>query len=90
MFRVRTDRSMLTPEYLAYHSECYYGKRYFLISSKQSTNLASINATQLRRYPIALPPLDEQARIVARLSAAKAHLSGLERSVTNFAPNGSA
>ena len=72
------------PEYLALHSECHYGKRYFLISSKQSTNLASINATQLRRYPIALPPLDEQARIVARLSAAKAHLSGLERSVAKL------
>ena len=84
VFRVRTDRSVLNPEYLAFHSECHYGKRYFLISSKQSTNLASINATQLRRYPIALPPLDEQARIVARLSAAKAHLSGLERSVAKL------
>ena len=84
VFRVRTDRSVLNPEYLALHSECHYGKRYFLISSKQSTNLASINATQLRRYPIALPPLDEQARIVARLSAAKAHLSGLEQSVAKL------
>lgn len=84
VFRVRTDRSVLNPEYLAFHSESHYGKRYFLISSKQSTNLASINATQLRRYPIALPPLDEQARIVARLSAANAHLSGLEGSVAKL------
>jgi type I restriction enzyme, S subunit len=84
VFRVRTDRSVLNPEYLAFHSESHYGKRYFLISSKQSTNLASINATQLRRYPIALPPSDEQARIVARLSAANAHLSGLERSVVKL------
>jgi type I restriction enzyme, S subunit len=81
VFRVRTDRSVLHPEYLALHSECHYGKRYFLISSKQSTNLASINATQLKQYPIALPPLAEQTRIVERLSAAKSHLSGLEQSV---------
>jgi type I restriction enzyme, S subunit len=84
VFRVRTNRSVLHPDYLALHSESHYGKRYFLVSSKQSTNLASINATQLRRYPIALPPLDEQARIVARLSTAKAHLSGLERSVAKL------
>lgn len=84
VFRVRTDRSVLNPEYLAFHSESHYGKHYFLISSKQSTNLASINATQLRRYPIALPPLDDQVRIVARLSAARAYLVGLERMVAKL------
>lgn len=81
VFRVRTNRTSLLPEYLAFHSESSYGKRYFLISSKQSTNLASINATQLRNYPIALPPIDEQARIVQRISAVNAYRHGLERGV---------
>ncbi|MBK1686848.1 restriction endonuclease subunit S [Rubrivivax gelatinosus] len=81
VFRVRTNRASLLPEYLAFHSESAYGKRYFLISSKQSTNLASINATQLRNYPIALPPLDEQARIVQQISAANAYRLGLGRAI---------
>ena len=77
VFRVRADPLRLLPQYLALHSEADYGKRYFLLSSKQSTNLASINSTQLKAYPIALPTLHEQARIVERLSAAKARLQTL-------------
>jgi type I restriction enzyme, S subunit len=84
VFRVRTNRAALLPEYLAFHSEADYGKRYFLLSSKQSTNLASINATQLRRYPIALPPVAEQARVVERISAANAHRVALDRSVAKL------
>jgi type I restriction enzyme S subunit len=41
-----------------------------LISSKQSTNLASINSTQLNAYPIALPSREEQQAIIERISAA--------------------
>jgi type I restriction enzyme, S subunit len=84
VFRVRTNRALLLPEYLAFHSESAYGKRYFLVSSKQSTNLASINATQLRSYPIALPPPDEQALIVDRISAANAYRRELERAVVKL------
>lgn len=84
VFRVRTDRRTLLPEYLAFHSESSYGKRYFLISSKQSTNLASINSTQLRQYPIALPPLEEQRRIVESLAAANAERLALERSAAKL------
>jgi type I restriction enzyme, S subunit len=35
--------------------------------SKQTTNLASINKTQLRGCIIAMPPLAEQHRIVAKV-----------------------
>src|SRR3546814_3938641 len=40
-----------------------YGRRYFQLSSKQSTNLASINSTQLKQFPVLLPPLPEQRKI---------------------------
>jgi type I restriction enzyme S subunit len=33
--------------------------------SKQTTNLASINMTQLKAFPLPIPPLQEQARIIA-------------------------
>lgn len=45
----------------------FYGKDYFLSASKQTTNLASINMTQLRNFPVALPPIAEQERILAKV-----------------------
>ncbi len=41
-------------------------REYFAKSSKQTTNLASINKTQLRGCLVAIPPLAEQHRIVAK------------------------
>ena len=40
---------------------------YFAGSSKQTTNLASINKTQLRGCLVAIPPIEEQHRIVAKV-----------------------
>lgn len=77
VFRVRTDPASLLPHYLAFYSESSFGKKYFLLSSKQSTNLASINSTQLNAYPIAVPEPDEQREIVHRLSIANCRISTL-------------
>ncbi len=53
-----------------------HGRNYFANSSKQTTNLASINLTQLRSFPVPLPPLAEQARLIeeveSKLSLAQA------------------
>ncbi len=78
VFRVRTDSSSLLPYFLAFYSESSFGKKYFLISSKQSTNLASINSTQLSAYPIALPSLDEQQAIIERISAANGRIEKMK------------
>ena len=63
VFAVRTNQKILLPEFLNFVSEGSYGKRYFIGSSKQSTNLASINSSQLKAMPIAVPPMKEQVRI---------------------------
>lgn len=44
-------------------------RKYFEKSSKQTTNLASINKTQLSNCIIAIPPLTEQRQIVAKIDA---------------------
>ncbi len=84
VFRVRCDAGKLVPEYLAFYSESAFGKKYFVMSSKQSTNLASINSTQLKAYPIAMPKLKEQQAIIQiilrvnnRLATLRAEASGL-------------
>ena len=76
IFRARTKSSYVLPEWLMYYTNSEQGQNYFKEAAKQTTNLASINLTQLRACPIPLPPLEEQRRIVAeverRLEAARA------------------
>lgn len=74
IFRVRVRPNTLHPEYLAALSGSLYGRRYFLLSSKQSTNLASINSTQLKTFPVLCPPAQEQYRIISCLAALDEHI----------------
>lgn len=68
VFVVRLDGRSLLPEFLSSLTGSFYGKRYFLSCSKQSTNLASINSSQLKDFPVLLPPLPEQKAIADLLS----------------------
>ncbi len=68
IFAVRCNKRFLLPFFLSAVAASPYGRRYFILSSKQSTNLASINSTQLKAFPIPLPPLSEQLKLVEILS----------------------
>ncbi|MBD1558039.1 restriction endonuclease subunit S [Vibrio sp. S9_S30] len=68
VFAVRVDQSVLIPSFLAALSGSHYGKTYFLSCAKRSTNLASINSTQLKEFPVLIPPLPEQRKIAKILS----------------------
>lgn len=63
VFAVRPSPAKLLPEFLAALASSAHGRRYFQLSSKQSTNLASINSTQLKEFPVPLPSLDLQRKI---------------------------
>lgn len=69
VFRVRPFEGLLDSYFLAAFSGSAAGKKYFVLSSKQSTNLASINSTQLKAYPVPCPSLAEQRRITAAIRA---------------------
>jgi type I restriction enzyme, S subunit len=64
VFVVRPNEAELLPEFLSYQAASTYGKRYFQACSKQSTNLASINSTQLKQFPLLMAPIVEQRKIV--------------------------
>ena len=64
IFAVRPNISMISSEFFAYLSQSPYGKRYFLSVAHKTTNLACINTTKLKAFPVLLPSKDEQRDIV--------------------------
>jgi type I restriction enzyme, S subunit len=79
VFVVRTNRAVLLPEYLVWLTNSPIGRRYFVRASKQSTNLASINSTQLKQYPVVIPPVDEQKAIARVIRTWEAGIGQAER-----------
>lgn len=75
VFAVRVDRSRLLPGYAAAVASSAYGKAYFLSVAKRTTGIASINKTQLGRFPLPVPPLALQQEFVSRVD----HIASAER-----------
>jgi type I restriction enzyme S subunit len=77
IFRVRINKTdQIEPYYLSSLISSLYGKSYFLKSAKQTTGIASINSTQLKHFPVIIPPLDLQnrfAKIVEKVELVKKH-----------------
>ena len=66
VFRSRLLLSELHPEFVSWWGNSF-GQIFFNQSGKQTTNLASINLSVLSGFPVPLPPLAEQRRIVAEV-----------------------
>jgi type I restriction enzyme S subunit len=69
VFRVRLTSNLVHPLFLNWLVGSQRGKGYFLRSAKQTTGIASINMTQLRGFPLLLPPLPLQSEFAAQVSA---------------------
>lgn len=78
VFAVRPDPAQLNPHYLAEFASSEQGRKYFLGCAKRTTNLASINSSQLKAFPIPLPPLEMQAEIAAVAASVDAKIELLE------------
>lgn len=79
VFAVRPDPKKLDSFFLAGLAASHYGKNYFLSCAKRSTNLASINSTQIKKFPVLLPPLPEQKKIAQILSTWDKAITTTER-----------
>ncbi len=79
VFAVRPYPAKILPEFLSLALSCKYGQRYFMLTGKQTTNLASTNSTALMNFPVALPVVEEQAQILKALDEIKSGFQGLSR-----------
>jgi type I restriction enzyme, S subunit len=68
IFKARVASDHLLNEWVELVFNSGVGRDYFAGASKQTTNLASINMTQLRSFPLPIPPLVEQKAILEKLS----------------------
>lgn len=66
VFRARLRSSDLQPKLVSWYAN-FVGAAYFSDEGKQTTNLASINLTKLGGFPVPVPPVEEQGRIVAEV-----------------------
>ncbi|WP_198595357.1 restriction endonuclease subunit S, partial [Vibrio lentus] len=60
VFKVRVPSGEVLNEWVELVFNSMVGRNYFAGASKKTTNLASINMTQLRSFPFPLPPLSQQ------------------------------
>lgn len=67
VFRVRLTSREVHPLFLSWLVGSRRGKTYFLKSAKQTTGIASINMTQLRGFPLLLPPMALQDKFSERM-----------------------
>ena len=78
VFRARRLAADWDVHWTEMYLNSFTAREYFAGSSKQTTNLASINMTQLRGCVFPLPPLPEQHRIVAKVDELMALCDRLE------------
>lgn len=64
--RVRFRRGAVCPEFINY-ALLFGGQRHFTQNAQQVVGMASISQPQVSAFPLSLPPLAEQRRIVVKL-----------------------
>lgn len=77
IFAVRCFRHKLLPMFLTYLTASRYGRDYFEATGKKTTNLAATNSTKVGAFPIPLPPIDEQERLILYLDKYLGDLTAL-------------
>lgn len=68
VFRARLTNGDFDPRFISMHANTW-GQQWFETHGKQTTNLASINLTTLKSFPVPAPPLDEQRAVVYALQS---------------------
>lgn len=79
VFRARLHEPF-DPRFVSWHGNTF-GRTWFEANGRQTTNLASLNRTTLRAFPVPAPTLEEQRRIVADIEQQLSLIDALRTAV---------
>lgn len=81
VFCLRPKPNMLLSDFLSLQTGSTYGKRYFLKCAKKTSNLASINSTQVKDFPLINPSVEEQISLIENLLTIKNNIEKIKSSI---------
>lgn len=84
VFSVRPKSGIALSEFVSFQTGSKYGKTYFLKCAKKTSNLASINSTQVKQFPFILPQLSEQENFINEVSKIQSLQLKAEDSLTSL------
>ncbi|WFE38828.1 hypothetical protein [Micromonospora sp. WMMD998] len=90
VFAVRVRRDIVSPDWISLHTESSHGRSYFRIAAKRTSNLASVNKSQVAYFPVGLTPLDEQRRSVSEIGCFNRAIASLKKEENAVVANSSA
>ena len=77
VFRARPRHEDVQPRWLSHYLN-EAARSYFLTGSKQTTNLASLSLSKVAATPVALPPANEQRRIIKAIDSLLVEVDDVE------------
>ena len=77
LIRVRLDQKRILPLFASLYLNSVGGRHYLLRSGKTTSGLNTINVSQVRATPIAVPPLTEQRRLYQQVHCVE-HLKKIQ------------
>ncbi len=84
VFRVRLTQADILSDYLSLLIGSNYGKMYFLKCAKQTTGIASINSSQLKKFPVLIPPIGDQQQFSESVQSIKNVAGHQKKSIDNI------
>lgn len=82
LIRFRLNKNMVLPKYIYYYlnSHKYW---YFINRKKRGGAQPNINANELKKLEIPIPPISEQKRMIAKLDGLKSSIEMIENEIKN-------
>jgi restriction endonuclease S subunit len=84
VFCVRPNKGTISPDFLSYQTASPYGKAYFLKCAKKTSNLASINSTQVKDFPVLVAPVEEQRQLLDTMKPIEVNLLQCQEHVSRI------
>ena len=83
IFAIRLNPEIAAQYFVSLVMTCDYGRQYFIDTAVKTTNLASTNRTKLGNFPVLLPPMHEQKKIMTYVKKIDADYSDAISVISN-------